>query len=293
MINLSQVTNILLGNTPVEQVSDSRGNVLWSAAPVVLPNYFYVEDISGSNNTLSIVKERSDCPTIEVFYSSDTVNWTSMGNTDDITPITATVPANGKLYLKATTTRWGNTGYYGNIITCSGNYNVGGNIMSLLNGDNFVNTSFVVNTSREFQNLFDGSTTLVNARYLVLPNNTDASCYNSMFRNCTSLTTAPELPATTVQVMCYDGMFYNCTSLTTAPTLPATTLAQYCYEAMFQSCTNLNRVTTYANNISASECLTNWLYGVSATGDFFNLGGATYESGASGIPAGWTEHNSL
>ena len=28
---------------------------------------------------------------------------------------------------------------------------------------------------------------------------------------------------------CYDSMFYNCTSLTQAPALPATTLASYCY----------------------------------------------------------------
>lgn len=28
---------------------------------------------------------------------------------------------------------------------------------------------------------------------------------------------------------CYANMFYNCTSLTTAPELPATTLADYCY----------------------------------------------------------------
>ena len=28
---------------------------------------------------------------------------------------------------------------------------------------------------------------------------------------------------------CYTSMFYNCTSLTTAPTLPATALASNCY----------------------------------------------------------------
>lgn len=29
------------------------------------------------------------------------------------------------------------------------------------------------------------------------------------------------------------------------------------------------------------------------TGDFYNLGGATYTSGDSGIPTGWTEHTLL
>ena len=43
---------------------------------------------------------------------------------------------------------------------------------------------------------------------------------------------------------CYDGMFYGCTSLTTAPALPATTLANYCYNSMFQGCTKIKLSTT-------------------------------------------------
>ena len=64
-------------------------------------------------------------------------------------------------------------------------------------------------------------------------------CYNSMFSGCTSLTTAPELPATTLADSCYSDMFEDCTSLTTAPELPATTLVRWCYFAMFEGCTNL------------------------------------------------------
>ena len=60
-----------------------------------------------------------------------------------------------------------------------------------------------------------------------------------MFRGCTSLTTAPALPATTLTEYCYANMFYGCTSLTTAPTLPATTLANNCYATMFWGCTSL------------------------------------------------------
>ena len=53
-------------------------------------------------------------------------------------------------------------------------------------------------------------------------------CYAYLFSGST-LTTAPELPATTLANFCYDGMFKDCTSLTQAPALPATTLADYCY----------------------------------------------------------------
>ena len=81
------------------------------------------------------------------------------------------------------------------------------------------------------------------------------SCYYGMFNNCTSLTTAPALPATTLANQCYVYMFYNCTSLIQAPALPATTLAYYCYESMFYGCTSL----TWAPALPATT-LPNWCY---------------------------------
>ena len=87
-------------------------------------------------------------------------------------------------------------------------------------------------------------------------------------------------------------MFQGCTSLQTAPELPAATLSTACYRGMFTDCRNLSEITIYANTISASNCLSNWLYGVANTGTFHNLGSASYPSGASGIPSGWTEVHS-
>ena len=115
------------------------------------------------------------------------------------------------------------------------------------------------------------------------------SCYSNMFSGCTSLTTAPELPATTLANNCYKEMFWDCTSLTTAPELPATTLVSSCYNYMFGGCSKLNNVTVYANDISATDCTSRWLSGVSSNGTFRNLGSATYPTGESGIPSGWTE----
>jgi hypothetical protein len=82
-------------------------------------------------------------------------------------------------------------------------------------------------------------------------------CYNWMFYQCTSLTTAPELPATTLSNNCYQNMFRGCTSLVIAPVLPATTLANYCYGSMFYGCTSLTTApktlpaTTLANSCYA------------------------------------------
>ena len=64
-------------------------------------------------------------------------------------------------------------------------------------------------------------------------------CFCNMFYGCTSLTTAPALPATTLASNCYYYMFSDCTSLTTAPSLPATTLESRCYSNMFRGCTSL------------------------------------------------------
>ena len=114
------------------------------------------------------------------------------------------------------------------------------------------------------------------------------NCYNSMFSGCTSLTTSPVLPATTLASNCYRNMFNSCTNLTTAPVLPATTLASECYAAMFQNCRSLNTITCLATNPD-SAFTRNWTAVVASTGTFVKDHSATgWTTGVNGIPAGWT-----
>lgn len=75
------------------------------------------------------------------------------------------------------------------------------------------------------------------------------SCYRSMFYNCTNLTSAPELPATTLTEYCYYSMFSSCTNLTTTPELPATTLTSFCYAFMFDGCSKLKVNASSGNKI--------------------------------------------
>ena len=104
-----------------------------------------------------------------------------------------------------------------------------------------------------FFRLFQNCTSLTQAPEL--PATTLAErCYFGMFYNCTSLTKAPELPATTLAVSCYQSMFYNCTSLTKAPELPAKTLAKCCYCYMFYRCTNLKQAPELPATTLAEEC---------------------------------------
>ena len=79
-------------------------------------------------------------------------------------------------------------------------------------------------------------------------------CYRSMFSGCTSLTTAPSLPATTLADYCYYYMFSGCTSLTTAPSLLATTLADSCYRSMFSGCTSLTTAPSLPATTLANSC---------------------------------------
>ncbi len=117
-------------------------------------------------------------------------------------------------------------------------------------------------------------------------------CYYSMFEDCIKLTSAPELPATTLANYCYYYMFRRCIGLITAPELPATTLTSWCYSEMFYGCNKLNEVTMLATNISAENCLSNWLGGVSSTGIFTKANVMkSLPTGSNGIPSGWTVLN--
>ena len=82
-------------------------------------------------------------------------------------------------------------------------------------------------------------------------------------------------------------MFRNCTSLTTSPRLPATTLSNSCYQGVFYGCTNLNSITLDYTDYFSTDYFNYWVYGVSSTGTFYYNGTDTTH-GVSAIPEGWT-----
>ena len=245
-------------------------------------------------------------------YSLDSGNtWTELASDTD----SPTVTSGSKILWKAsglTPTSSIGIGRF----SSTASFTVEGNAMSLLYGDNFSGVTDLTGYDDAFKNLFSGCTTLTSAENLSLPATTLAiECYYFMFRNCTSLTTAPSLPATTLAEKCYylmfmnctslttapelsattlaDGcynsMFYNCTSLTTAPKLLATTLADYCYTSMFKGCTSLSSITCLATDISALNCTSGWVRNVSPNGTFTKAASMTsWTSGNDGIPSGWS-----
>lgn len=141
-------------------------------------------------------------------------------------------------------------------------YEVEGNIMSLLFGDNFANKT-VLQYDKVFMNLFYSNPYLLNIDNLVMP-------------------------ATTLTEECYIYMFGECRSIVKAPQLLATTLAEGCYQGMFSNCINLNEVTCLATDLRAINCTANWLENVASSGTFKAASSTYWTTGDSGIPNGWT-----
>lgn len=210
---------------------------------------------------------------IPVEQSTDGTTWSSLGTTGE-TPLTRVLQPGDKVYLRATTDTWCER--QDDIIHNCGIFGVskvGGNIMSLLYGSNFTGreTTFPSGSMMNFYGLFIDSS--------------NDSLVNSYLVSASELI----LPATALSPQCYANMFFLCNILTAAPELPATTLAPSCYASMFNGCGDINYIKCLATDISASNCVSSWTNGVATTGTFVkNPNMSSWESGASGIPSGWT-----
>ena len=113
-------------------------------------------------------------------------------------------------------------------------------------------------------------------------------CYN-MFRQCTNLTdiSGIELPAMELSQDCYRELLRQCSNLKTSPVLPAKTLVQECYRQMF-SASGITTIVCLATNISATNCLSDWVSGLPSKGTFYKAPGVNYPRNNNGIPSGWT-----
>ena len=197
------------------------------------------------NNTISLPTNTSP----NLMYSLDGIDWIQWDYS------TITLGKDDILYLKGNNSSGFSTSSSKyNRFDIIGKVELGGNIMSLVYGDDFENNNTLLGTYT-FYRLFYNCAGIISAKNLVLPATTLAtSCYYSMFYGCTSLTIAPELPATTLAQNCYTYMFGGCTSLTTAPELKATTLADSCYYSMFGGCTSLTTAPELLATTLANEC---------------------------------------
>lgn len=245
-------------------------------------------------------------------YSLDNDSWNDL----PVGTATPLITSGSKIYFKASGLSAASGKGIGTF-SSTGIFNVGGNIMSLKYGDEFLDKEPAV-SDYQFQALFSKNTRLVSAHRLVLPAMTmNKNSYSRMFDGCTLLTTAPELPATTLSDYCYASMFSGCSSLIYAPSnLPATIILNGSYSEMFRGCKSMEIAPDIlATTISGSfytnanifyECsklryikamiltnpsryFVNWVYKVASEGVFVKNVAATWNVvGDSGVPTGWT-----
>lgn len=221
-------------------------------------SYFTIESLADSNNvSLNIPNGFNPVMLSQVSYSTDGTEWTTIFIDGTGQSVSVTLDKGDKVYLKGL----GRQFYADNrycYITATASFIVYGNIMSLLYDDDFVSqTEFPAASERTFYGLFIHNPHIVSAEHLVMPAIVlTYSCYNAMFADCLSLTTAPALPATTLADACYEYMFKDCISLIATPILPATTLANGCYKYMFNHCTSLTVAHDLPATTLAHSCYT-------------------------------------
>ena len=189
---------------------------------------------------------------------------------------------NWKILTKATYTESINKGQFfcfrGNIVpdsstngigtfTVTKNFNLKGNVMSMLFGDNGKDSFSIEGKNYAFASLFNGCSKMQSVSAEFLPATTLSEyCYYSMFKGCSAIVTSPNLPAQTMKDFCYGSMFESCTKLFDAPKLTALNLAKSCYRRMFAYC----RAMYYAPELPANDLADSCYYQMFAWSD--NLG---------------------
>ena len=227
-------------------------------------DYLTIESLQ-DNNTIGWRANSSSLKSISISTDGGTT-WTNKESSTSGTSL-ATLNTGDKLLVKGSNTAHETSSYY-NYFTSTGNFNVEGNIMSLIYGDDFIGQTTLDSSENKFifHNIFYNCSKLISAENLILSATTlSGGCYQYMFSGCTSLTTAPELPATTLASNCYAFMFNGCRSLTTVPkSLPATTLANGCYSSMFSGCTSLTTAPALLATTLAESCYHQMFYDCTA-----------------------------
>lgn len=193
------------------------------------------------------------------------IDWNGKDETPDYSKMYLTIEALGDGFVRA---------------------NGGGLYFSVNNGEWYTTNSPV--------NLMSGDTIRIKstrfcAQYSGVFMQTSLPC--NIYGNIMSLGYGDEFEGKTeIPNYAYNMCFNNWTGIVSAENLvlPAITLADSGYRYMFKNCTSLNYIKCLATNISASNCTSEWLSGVSPTGTFVKKAGVEWPTGKNGIPSGWT-----
>ena len=183
-------------------------------------NYFKITSLA-ANNTITL-RNNSGLSSGSTFsYSTDNgQTWSSFSLTTGQTKTIATLASGDTLMMYGTNTTLGKSYNAGHYFRGSADYEVSGEISSLVNGSDLTDTEIGSAATRNFTfaQLFSGDTHLVSAENLKISSTAlPQSCFNSTFRSCTKLVKAPELPSTILGKEAYSSMFEGCIGLAYPP----------------------------------------------------------------------------
>lgn len=172
----------------------------------------------------------------------------------------------------------------------SGRYNVGGSILSLVYGLDYLKYNSI---DDNYMAIFSEAKQMVSAKELVLCKNTGVG-FEGLFSGQTMLEDTPKLKGVlTSSDRGIASMFKNCTSLVKAPTIPSFTTGNYysTVKELFYGCSNLNYIKAmfvqpFENNDRSYT--KDWVNGVAEKGTFIaNVKRTVFTRGVYGIPEGW------
>ena len=201
--------------------------------------------INGQNVLLGNASCDALCFTAE--EAGSTVKLTKVGSAPDVNLQTSTNGSSWNPYTIEDTITLANIGDKVYFKAVGSNTKMGSDAYSY---NNFVMTGKIAATGNVNSLLEEDEET---ARTMSLAGRDN--CYFGMFRECTSLTQAPELPAMELPQDCCKFMFSNCTSLVKSPEIPATILRGYSCSNMFQGCISMVETPViHATTVSESCC---------------------------------------
>lgn len=262
------VGKMYVGSTEITKAYIGDTLVYGGGQPPVVKNYLKFTALESGTFTLTIDALVTSEILQSVSYSVDNgATWVTTNNSSNaVTITTPTVQAGGSVLWKGLGigTSYSYADNSKSAFSSTGTFNVSGNLLSLLYGDNFENYTAFDSGAYGTPNLFKGCTTIIDASELILPSGLVERCFHQMFDECSGLTSAPSLTAMTLANYCYYRMFRHCTSLTEAPELPATTLAGYCYYTMFGACLSLTSAPSLPSTSLAPYCYVTMFSGCSS-----------------------------
>ena len=255
--NLSDIQDAKLGTTQLSSIY--LGSIkLWESDPQINEYLWFEHRDSGGYLYFELAGTMSD---ITIEYSTDKTNWTSVTlSTSGTTSTYITINKGRPTYIRGNNSAYATSSSAYFHFRCTGYSVVGGNIMSLIYGDNFKGQT-TLSSTYAFNSLFKSAGYLMSISNLRLPATSIPNyAYQNMFYGNNINDMIPEIPATYVGFYGMSNMFGSCTSLNDVPDLSTITRVNgYAFANMFSNCSALTVLPDF-HNVGTIEYWAPWRY---------------------------------